>query len=131
MNTSVRFLILLAAFLIAGCSKKTLSGVYIHKDNVSSDSYDFRTDGLVLNDYKLASRFINDTINASGNYVIRGDKVTVDVIGTSELSGTITNHVLFRMDGSDLIHISLIQVTQNGAFTNIDKNQDRYIKQTQ
>ena len=105
----MRYLIILVGFsILCGCSKKTLSGVYIKKSDSLYDSYDFRTDGTVQDKYKQYFSTINDTINISrtGSYVLDGDKVVVDVIETTMDNDTVKYRDIFSepADEPDLLH---------------------------
>jgi hypothetical protein len=129
-------------------SKRALSGIFEH--NIIEDEprdymrWDFRTDGTVIyklqavENMKVSDTVVQRTIEGDGKgfYSIRNDIVTADIIligRTSfypsygvepKVSDPQTNEDIFRIDGDDLIHLSVAVI---GEQTNTD-NETRYIK---
>jgi len=112
------------AFLVSGCAKKTLSGIYVYNRDVRYDRYEFQSDGTVKYKSDLNGQFY-DTKAGSGIYIIQGKQVTVFVKGNMDFTQPIYIQKTFKMEGENLIDI--YSVTKDGQ-TNQD-DQDRYIRQ--
>jgi hypothetical protein len=123
--------------------KKTLSGVFDYKEEDSPQNYhrlDFRKDGTLV--YKMqaigALGTVTTTIegDGKGTYMIQDDKVTADIMFVASVSyspsyGTKpkildpqTNQRIFRIDGDDLISLS---IAVPGEKTNAD-NETRWMR---
>jgi len=113
---------MLTAFLVAGCAKKTVSGVYTYRQGNLSAKYIFQPDGTVKYTSNLEGQ-VYHTKAGDGVYVIQGKQIIVSLHGMMDFTSPFNFQTAFKKDGKDLV--VLYTVDANGQ-TNMD-HQDRYV----